>query len=440
MKSKIVKLSKNNFVRNVLIMISGTAAAQAVTMALSPVITRLYGPEAFGLVGVFIAIVGVFTPIAALTYPLAIVLPKNDRDAKGIIRLSLYITTGISIFVALIFLIFNQLIARWFRIEDVAPYLYFIPIIILFSGFLQVVEQWLIRTKQFGITAKVSFLHALILQGSKVSLGFFHPVAVVLIILSALSEGLKAIMMIIYARRSVYKSSIAIDEVPISIRELSGKYKDFPLFRAPEVFLYGISQSLPVLLLTSFFGPASAGFYSICRTVLAMPSMLLGKSVGDVFYPRISEAANNGENLTPLIKKATISLGIIGILPYGIIVAFGPWLFSFVFGSEWVTAGEYARWIALLSFFGFLNRPSVTSLPVLSAQAFQLKFTFLMLLSSVAALAIGYYLFSNDLAAISFFGVTGAILNICLILITLHKSKNFDNKNKSDKDCSQLKD
>ena len=96
----------------------------------------------------------------------------------------------------------------------------------------------------------------------------------------------------------------------VSLKKLAKRYRDFPLFRAPQVFLNAISQSLPVLMLTSFFGPAVAGFYSIGRTVLAIPSTLIGKSVGDVFYPRISEAAHNGENLTKLIKKATLSLGL----------------------------------------------------------------------------------------------------------------------------------
>src|SRR5690606_8930446 len=138
--------------------------------------------------------------------------------------------------------------------------------------------------------------------------------------------------------------------------------------RAPQILINAISQSMPILLLASFFGPASAGFYSIGRTVLGMPTQLIGKSVGDVFYPRIAEAANNGENITRLLTKATLALAAVGILPFGIVMIFGPWLFEFVFGGEWKIAGEYARWLALWSFFAFVNRPSVKSIPVLNLQ------------------------------------------------------------------------
>src|SRR5699024_1825873 len=188
-------------------------------------------------------------------------------------------------------------------------------------------------------------------------------------------------------------------------------------------FLNAASNRLPVLMLTAFFGPASAGFYSIGRTVLRLPTQLIGKSVGDVFYPRIAEAYNNKENIVNLIKRATLALAGVGIIPYGIIILFGPQLFSLVFGNDWVIAGEYARWLALWSFFGFINRPSVRSLAVLSAQKFHLLYTIGMLITRIIVLITGYYIFSSDTIAVALFGVSGAILNIGLIIFTLKISK-----------------
>src|SRR5699024_7487860 len=167
---------------------------------------------------------------------------------------------------------------------------------------------------------------------------------------------------------------------------------------------------------------------SIGRTVLSMPSRLIGKSVGDVFYPRIATAANNNENITKLIIKATLALGFVGILPYGLIIAFSAYVFSLVFGSEWIIAGENARWIALWLFFAFMNRPSVRSLPVLSAQRFHLIYTVFMLVTRLGVLALGYYIFASDIIAVALFGITGAILNFGLIAITLRISINNKNK------------
>ena len=128
------------------------------------------------------------------------------------------------------------------------------------------------------------------------------------------------------------------------------KYRDFPLFRTPQIFLNSISQSLPTLSLTILFGPAAAGFYTLSKNVLSMPSQLIAKSVGDVFYPKITEAANQGEDISKLLIKATWSLTMIGLIPFGLIAAFGPVLFAIVFGGSWRIPGEYARWMALWVF------------------------------------------------------------------------------------------
>jgi len=423
MKNRLIKFSKKPFVRNVIILASGTAAAQIIAMALSPIITRLYGPEAYGLMGTFMAIVSIVAPIAALTYPIAIVLPKSDQDAKGIIRLSILITTSISIMSLIILILFNKQIISIFNLKEIGSYLYLIPLVIIFSGLMQVAEQWLIRTKQFTINSRVTVLQSLIMNGSKVGIGFFYPVAAVLVVLSAFGNGLKAAMMIFFAKRSDYQENIQLKYKKIELKELAKKHNDFPKYRAPETFLNAISQGLPVLMLTAFFGPTSAGFYTIGRTVLNIPSTLIGNAVGNVFYPRINEAANNKEDVTNLIKKGTLALAVVGILPFGLVILFGPFLFSFVFGSDWIIAGNYARWIALWAYFGFINKPSVKSLPVLSAQRFHLIYTIILLITRLSSLMIGYYIFSSDVIAIALFGISGAALNLLLIIITLKISR-----------------
>lgn len=426
MLSKVLALRQRPFVRNVVIMASGTAAAQLISFVLTPVITRLYGPEAYGLMGVFMAIIQTIAPVAALTYPIAVVLPKRDEDAKGLMKLSWYISIGLAAAAGILLLLFNEPIAQIFQIGDVAPFLFLIPVVIIFSAFLQVTEQWLVRTKQFEIPAKASFLQSLLTQGSKAGIGLFFPAAAVLVVLTAAGNGVKALIMMLFTNSTRAKSPNTVQEKGKSLRNLAKRYQDFPIFRAPQVLLNGMSQNIPVFVLSSFFGPAAAGFYSIGRTVLSLPIQLIGKSVGDVFYPRITEAGNNNENLTRLITKTTFALAAVGIIPFGTIVIAGPWLFSFVFGSDWVTAGEYARWMAVWVFTMFISLPSIKALPVLAAQAFHLKYTILMIIIRTGALLFGYYVFGNDVVAVAFFSISAAMLSLGLIVITLKISSKFN--------------
>jgi len=425
---KLSKLISGSFVRNVILVASGTAFAQIIAMLLSPVITRVYGPEAYGIMGTFTSILYIITPIAAMTYPIAIVLPKSVKEAYGLVRISLNITIGVSVLVAIIFIFFGEQIAKLFHIEVITPFLLLLPIAIFLSGMMQIIEQWLIRTKQFRITAKSTFMQSIIVQGGKAGVGLIYPAAGVLIIFSAISDGMKALLMHLNTRKSDQKLRLGEND-PAFLKSLAKKHIDFPLYRAPETFINSLSTNLPTLLLTTFFGPAAAGFYNIGKTILNLPSQLIGKSVGDVFYPRASEAANNKERLTPLINRATLMLALVGVVPYGLVILVGPWLFSFVFGADWEMAGHYARWISLWSYFAFINRPSVMALPVLSAQRFQLIYTIIMLIVRVIALGMGYYIYKSDLVAIAFFGVSGALLNMGLILITTLISQKFDKRN-----------
>lgn len=422
MKKVFNQIINSKFVKNVIIMALGFTGAQTLNILLSPVITRLYGPEAFGIMSTFNAFTQIFVSVAALTYPIAIVLPKNDHDARSLINLSIYISLFIAIISTVIVFIFEENIVNMFKINEIAPFLYYlIPIVIIFAGIMQSLEQWLIRKKKFLINARVTFLQSLITNSSKIGIGLFYPTATVLVFLQAFSNGLKAFMMMLFVKDWRKKNST--NKEYLEIKQLAKKYIDFPLYRAPEVFIYSVSQNIPVLLISSLFGPASAGFYNIGRTVLGLPSNLIGQAIGDVFYSRVSEAANNNEDLNYIIKKATITLFLIGLLPFGLVILFGPFLFEVVFDKEWFTAGEYARWIALSSYAVFINKPSVRALPVLRAQRFQLVFTILILIGQVISLSIGFFVFKNDIIALALFGTTGALFNIILVLITLNKSK-----------------
>src|SRR5699024_3339936 len=415
---------KKKFVQNVFIVASGAVGAQALSLLLSPIITRLYGPEAFGVLGTFTALTRIVIPIAALTYPVAIVLPKNDSNSKKIIKLSFLITILMSVMSLFILLVFKESVISLFNLEDINNLIFLIPLVIFFAGLMQITVQWVIRTNQFFINAKSEFYHSVIANFSKVGMGLFFPVASVLVVIQTFAQGIRALLIILFLRKNKpNRINFSSDEKELTMKEIAKKHYDFPLYRAPEELISTLSQNLPVLLLTSFFGPAAAGFYSIGRTVLSMPSRLIGKGIGDVFYPRITEAKHKGENLNKLIKKATLTLAGFGFLPFSIIIIFGPFLFSFIFGEDWVRAGEYARWIALFSFSTYLNQPAIKSLPVLSKQRFHLFFTIFRSVARIGGLLIGLIIFKNDLVAVALFGIISMITNLMLISIILKMSK-----------------
>src|SRR5690625_2278098 len=136
---------------------------------------------------------------------------------------------------------------------------------------MQTAKQWLIRTGQFSINAKATYYQSLIINGGKVGIGLFYPVASVLVILTTFINGIRTLIMVMFVNIPKLSIKRYFLYEKKSLFKLAKKYYDFPLFRAPESLLTGISHSAPILLLTALFGPASAGFYSIGRSVLSIP-------------------------------------------------------------------------------------------------------------------------------------------------------------------------
>ena len=67
---------------------TGTGLAQAIPIAISPILTRLYTPEEFGIFALYIAITAILTILVTGRYELAIMLPKEDEDAVNILSIS----------------------------------------------------------------------------------------------------------------------------------------------------------------------------------------------------------------------------------------------------------------------------------------------------------------------------------------------------------------
>src|SRR5699024_2102668 len=339
---------------------------------------------------------------------------------------NLIIIILILLFISL--LVFHKNLILLLNMEEFGLLVYLLPLVILFSGSMEINEQWLLRTGQFKIVANTKLWRSILVNGGRLGGGLYSPHAYILIVLVALENALRTFLIKIQLRSSNKKLYI-FNVKHKSLYKLAREYKDFPMYRAPQITIDRVSQNLPVLLLTSFFSPTAAGFFTIGRTVLNVPSQLIGKSIGDVFYPKISEAINNKQNVVRLILKSTFGLFIIGMIPYGIIVCFGPHIFEIAFGKDWFIAGEFARWMAIWSFFTLLDRPSTRALPAFHAQRFQLIYAVITLIVRVASFLVAYYLFADSTIAIAFFSIVASLLSLILILITLKIGTTIDEYN-----------
>lgn len=424
-KSRIKRIWKSSLVKNVLVVASGTAGAQAIGLAFVPFITRLYGPEVYGVLGTFIALTTILTAASALAYPIAIVLPKSDSDAKGIVKLSLIVAALISFSTFIILLLVGEWIMKKIGATDLIDFMFFLPVVMFLVACQDVAQQWLIRQNSFGNLAKVFVAHSFFNYGVQTLAGIYTPISSVLISVYTLAitvrTALTGYIGVKISKRTTTKSS-----KKLSLKSLALEYIDFPLYQAPQIVLKSISGSLPLLMLAAFFGPASAGFYALTRTVLGLPVTLLGASVRSVFYPHFNEVVLNNNKTLPVLMKSIASLMMVGIWPFILLMFFGPYLFSLVFGSEWYQAGKYAQWLSIHIYFILISIPVVSSIPVLKLQRWLLFYEVVTTILQFLIVYTIYNIYSDELITIAVYSLTGTLITSIMIIKGCISAKKFD--------------
>ncbi len=415
--------SRNAFIKNLIILVSGTAGAQAVGLLASPVITRIYSPEMLGLLGTFLALQTILNPIATMSYPLAIVIPRYDFDAKRIALLSTLIVFLVFIIQLIILVLFGQRLLSYVNLDNVHLYIILIPLAVLLSGFIAILSQWINRKKDFKIKAKAVFVQSLGVNSLKLAIGLLYPSALGLIVITILGSALHLSLLYCgtkqYLILGVLKHKTNYEKE--KIKRIAVKYKDFAVFRTPQIVLNAISISMPVLVLAAYFGPSIAGFYSLARSILGLPISLIGEAVTSVFYPRVNDAVQNNEDSRSLIIKSTLYMALIGIIPFGIVILWGPWLFATIFGENWHTAGIYAQWLSVWLYSGLVNRPCIASIPVLNMQKKLLIIEVISIVGKAISLAIGAIVFSNEIISLALFSIFSFIVNAVIILATIRE-------------------
>jgi O-antigen/teichoic acid export membrane protein len=254
--------------------------------------------------------------------------------------------------------------------------------------------------------------------------------APVLVITSSLYYVIHSALLLIGIRLrrepSVFRASTeATIEPRKTLRQLASEYRDFPLFRAPQVLINALSVHMPTLVLASAFGAVPAGFFALCLQVLAMPSNFIGKAVGSVYYPRITQAIHAREAVTGLLLRGVMGMSLAGLVPFAALVIAGPWLFDLAFGGQWHTAGEYARWLAISEFAGFIGGPCLVAIPALSLQKTFLVFEIVSTSLRISAVMAGAFFFKDALAVVMAFAAANVLINLSMIVIVLIEGRRW---------------
>jgi len=399
---------------------AGTLFSQIIIFISSPLITRLYSPDVFGVLGVFMSLVTLISPVIGLMYPMAIVLPENDKEAVSVFWVSIIATIIITI---LSYLLIYILYVFQIRIKFISiDLLYWVCFVFGMNGIAQCFQYWLIRNQKFYLNAIAEASQSLVFIIIVLSIGYFYPNQWVLIF-AAVLRSLIFFLFLMYGSFK-YTNILSFDCSLSHMIKVAKEYISFPVYRMPQKLVNSIGLNIPVIFIGTYFNSSNVGYYSLSKNVVSVPVRLIGKSIADVFYPKLNNSKLKSCDIYNMLMKTTIVLSIAIILPFALFFLLSPEIFSFLYGQAWREAGEYAKWIAIWLFFGLINQPVVVAVSVLSLDREYFVYEVFSLILRSLFIFIGMYYYGSALACIILYSLISAICNMVLIIYVLIVARN----------------
>lgn len=379
---------KSDFLRNVLTLMTGTTLAQAIPIATMPLLTRLYTPEDFGVLALYMSLAGMISVIITARYEVAVMLPERDEDAASLVVLSVFIAGTISFLLLIVVFVFNQNIQALLNNTAIGPWLYLLPITVFVTGLWQALNYWNNRAKKFKRLAVSRVAQGGGMTVAQFLLGGLSAGGLVVGYLAGQVGGL-----LVFVSRTWREDRAVLSHVTsATVLENARRYSKFPKYSMLGALLDNAAVQMPVLMLSKFYDAHIVGIFSLTFRALNLPMSLIATSFSQVLFQRfVVLQRENPDRLAPFVLKLFFGLLALMVPLVAFVWVVGPDLFALVFGETWRQAGDYAT----VLIFAVAIRFAVSPLSTVLAMDHNIKIGTLWQMIYFATITSTLYIFRN---------------------------------------------
>jgi O-antigen/teichoic acid export membrane protein len=408
------------FSHNIAISTMGSTTAYLVGFLLSPILARIYQPEAYGLFALFNALVTNFGIFITLDYINAFLLPKSKSKFTAMVQLSLSLVIISSSLAVGVLALFKWEVLQFFNAEKLGNLVFLAPIVAALTGINRILNQWNLREKEFALGAKVrvvtvvgskmcAIVFGLLVKGNP--LGFIAGEMVGRVLSTFVQIGKKIRLDLSKA----FQHSIT------EMVQVAKEYRNYPMFNLPGNTIISLSAQLPVYLLSFQFSAAMTGYYSLAMSLTSVPTQIMGASIARVYFQKAVEIyQQRPDQLMHITIKFLRSLILLAVIPFSMIGVFGAEIFSLVFGSQWEMAGIFASVLSILAYVNFISLSICSLYQIIRKERLQFIIVLIggILLFSLLALIT---LFDSALELVLAYSVISTLIQIVLLAVILIK-------------------
>ena len=405
-------------VQNFAKLLSASVVAQVLGLLVYPVISRLYSPDDFGLLNLFLSISNVLVILANAEYHYAIVLPKDDKHARAIAHVDILLLLSVVALTA-VSVVFSTPIARVFKSPDLARYYWMLPVLVLVSGLWNIMNYWYIRREAYSRISGYQISQSVVSAGAKISFGFGGILRGGLIYSTVGAATISLILSMLLAWKKHVRSLFSgIDKA--LCKEVARTYKNFPTYSMPRSFVNMLAGQLPVLLLTPVFGGHEVGLWSMALLLGFTPICVITRAMHQSLYQTITVRVNNREHIGSIFRRFSILIFAVTIPTFTILFIFLPQLTQWLLGAEWETSGHYIRWMLPWLCINLLNASTGFLTDIFFKQRIGLVFEILLALLRTIGVVAGVLTHSFEVAVAGYsIGSAVAVLAQYIWLMSL---------------------
>lgn len=387
-------LASRPFLRNVFVLLTGSAGGQAVSILLSPVLTRLYTPEQFGVLSVYSATLTILVVIASLRYELALPLVRRERDALNLMAVCLCIlmlTTAAMGWAA--FALTAELVqAVWpapLADGQLSVYRGLLVMGYICLGGYYIALQLATRVGAFPAIARTRLAQGAVGPVSQIGLAFAAAGTPGLLIGSILgqSAGTWGLFGSVLSQARGWMRVLSWRRMLL----LARRYARFPLISswAALIDAAGSSQLL-YLLVTLTYSPHIAGFIFLVERVVSRPLAIVGTSILQVYMGEAGKiAVSDPARLYRRFMQVVSHQFLLALTWVLLANVAGTLTFAIIFGPEWQEGVLYLRAMSIGYLAQAAVQPVFHTLQILEKQGLAAGWQIGRLLLTVAVFMAG---------------------------------------------------
>ena len=359
----------SQFRRNFIGVAQANALALVLPILATPLLSRLYTPDDFGALGVFVSILTFAQAFCTWRFDWSLPNARSRTMAANLMVLGLSVSVFFCIASSVILIFYSDTLlgALGFQIK------YFeilLPLVIIASGGKLMFSSWFVRQGDLSIANRATVVQSVSNAGLSIAGGLAHLGGLGLIGSAVLSTAAGVVTMA--KRSSGQLAGWLLRVTPFSLAVTARRFSREATWSTLVAVLNAVSLSAPLLLLAWYYSPRDIGWYALMFRLLAVPAAVFGSAISQSFWSVAAELARTrrvGE-LNHLYKKTTLRLGLFCI-PLVLGCLAGPLFIGRLLGvAEWQGAGYVLQAMTPLLIGSLVFSPT-NHLVVFSRQSLQ---------------------------------------------------------------------